>query len=63
MFIGNAISVMKCRKLGSSYDADASALFTRMLAAGEEPTDERKTLINTAIIALKAASLFDIRLS
>lgn len=45
----------------SVYDAASVALFTRMAAAGEAQADERKTAIDTAIVALKAANLFDTR--
>jgi hypothetical protein len=43
----------------SIYDAASANLFSRLLAKGETPTDLRKTAIDTAIKALKAASLFD----
>lgn len=43
----------------SVYDAASVALFARMAAAGEAQTDDRKTAIDTAIVALKAAGLFD----
>ena len=42
----------------SSYDADASALFSRMTAAGETPTSERKAIINTVFVDLKANGLY-----
>lgn len=42
-----------------SYDAASVALFARMAAAGEAQTDDRKAAIDTAIVALKAAGLFD----
>jgi hypothetical protein len=45
---------------GSSlYDAAATALFARMVAAGDTPSDGLKTLFNTAIKASKTASLWD----
>jgi hypothetical protein len=46
---------------GTSYiwDASALALFARMVAAGEPPTLDNKIVYNNAIIALKAANLFD----
>lgn len=42
-----------------SYNAASAALFARMVSAGETPTDLRKAAINTAIVALKAAGLFE----
>jgi hypothetical protein len=38
-----------------AYDAAASALFTRMIAVGETPIDARKLILDTAIVADKAA--------
>lgn len=43
----------------SGYDASAALLFDAMEAAGDSPTSGYKTLVNTAIEALKAAELFD----
>lgn len=43
------------------YDAASIALFARMDALGESPTDARKTNIDTTIKALKTANLFDTR--
>lgn len=43
----------------ATFDDASVALFARMTALGETPTDLRKTAIDTAIKALKAASLFD----
>ena len=45
----------------SVYDAASVALFARMDAVGETQTDARKTAIDTAIVALKTANLFDTR--
>jgi hypothetical protein len=42
----------------SMYDVASSALFTRMTALSETPADARKTIIDTAIIADKAASFW-----
>jgi len=41
------------------YDDRSVTLFAQMAALSETPTDERKTAIDTAIKALKAASLFE----
>lgn len=43
----------------SSYDTYALALINRMIAAGETPSAGQKTAINTCIVALRAASLFE----
>lgn len=42
----------------SVTDIDADALFTRMLAAGEDPDAARKTIINNAFVAAKAKSFW-----
>ncbi|MEN6569053.1 MAG: hypothetical protein ABFC18_03470 [Rikenellaceae bacterium] len=42
----------------STYDATSDALFTRMTAVSETPDGTRKGIIDTAIIAAKAASLW-----
>ena len=42
----------------SGYCDEATALFARMTALGETPTDARKTAINNCIVSLKAAGLF-----
>lgn len=44
--------------VASLYEAEASTLFAAMLAAGAEPDDTRKSLMNTRIAALKAAGLW-----
>jgi hypothetical protein len=41
-----------------SEEAEATALFARMVAAGDTPSDEFKTLMNTLIAGMKAEDLF-----
>lgn len=49
-------SVRNVVVLGSPYDAAADALFARFTTP---PTDARKALINTLIVTLKAATIWD----
>jgi frataxin-like iron-binding protein CyaY len=43
----------------SPYDAASTALFTRMTAVSETPSAARKTVLDTAIVASKAAGIWD----
>jgi hypothetical protein len=61
MSIRIGIGIKPSSVSGYSWDASATALLNRMIAAGETQTDARARNINDTIIALKAANLFDTR--
>lgn len=57
-YIGNRIGHHSGSK-ASAYDVGAEALFARMTALGETPTDTRKTIINDLFVAGKAKSFWN----